>query len=172
MAGQWNRGRTGRNQMREVKKVRIILNDRSYEYDVYTLVIAFFQGIPVSVSEPVSQKDREADDVSGLCQGELVTGRTEETISKGLLTIEVIISDTSITVEARRADQRLVRRTAGAGEKLQTGQLTGSLEWAQLPEAQKRLSVKNALKRCLYDCLSSLRRSDRDQAGEAGVCLP
>ena len=107
------------------KKVRIILNDRSYEYDVYTLVIAFFQGIPVSVSEPVSQKDREVDDVSGLCQGELVTGRTEETISKGLLTIEVIISDTSITVEARRADQRLVRRTAGAGEKLQTGQLTG-----------------------------------------------
>ena len=156
MPGQWNRGRTGRNQMTEVKKVRIILNDRSYEYDVYTLVIAFFQGIPVSVSEPVSQKDREVDDVSGLCQGELVTGRTEETISKGLLTIEVIISDTSITVEARRADQRLVRRTAGAGEKLQTGQLTGSLEWAQLPEAQKRLSVKNALKRCLYDCLSSL----------------
>ena len=73
--------------MTEEKKVRIILNDRSYEYDVYTLVIAFFQGIPVSVSEPVSQKDREADDVSGLCQGELVTGRTEETISKGLLTI-------------------------------------------------------------------------------------
>ena len=45
MAGQWNRGRTGRNQMTEEKKVRIILNDRSYEYDVYTLVIAFFQGI-------------------------------------------------------------------------------------------------------------------------------
>ena len=44
--------------MTEEKKVRIILNDRSYEYDVYTLVIAFFQGIPVSVSEPVSQKDR------------------------------------------------------------------------------------------------------------------
>ena len=42
----------GRNQMTEEKMVRIILNDRSYEYDVYTLLIAFFQGIPVSVCTP------------------------------------------------------------------------------------------------------------------------
>lgn len=150
--GDW----TGRNQMTEEKKVRIILNDRSYEYDVYTLVIAFFQGIPVSVSDPVSQKDRDYDDVSGLCQGERVPGRTGETITQRQLTIEVTISGRNITVEARKADQLLVRRTAEAGEKLQTGQLMEDLTRTQLPEAQKRLSVKNALKRCLYDCLSSL----------------
>jgi coproporphyrinogen dehydrogenase HemZ len=149
-------GRTGRNQMTEEKKVRIILNDRSYEYDVYTLVIAFFQGIPVSVCTPEAQNDQVSGDVPGTRHDGLEKGRTGEIISQEQLTIEVTISDRSITVEARRADQLLVRQTAKAGEKLQTGQLPENLAWTQLPESQKRLLVKNALKRCLYECLSSL----------------
>lgn len=146
----------GRNQMTEEKMVRIILNDRSYEYDVYTLVIAFFQGIPVSVCTPDSQNGRASGDVPGTYRDGLDTGQEEGILLREQLTIEVTISDRSITAEARRADQLLVRQTAKAGEKLQTGQLPESLAWTQLPESQKRLSVKNALKRCLYGCLSSL----------------
>ena len=30
--------------MNAVRKIRILLDERSFEYDIYTLVIAFFQG--------------------------------------------------------------------------------------------------------------------------------
>lgn len=35
-----------------ISNITVILNDRSFEYDVYTLVIAFFQGVPVHVEDP------------------------------------------------------------------------------------------------------------------------
>ena len=38
--------------MDEIRKISVRLNDRSYEYDVYTLVIAFFQGVECHVFDP------------------------------------------------------------------------------------------------------------------------
>ena len=41
--------------MSQPRQISIILNDRSYEYDVYTLVIAFFQGVRTQVFDPGSE---------------------------------------------------------------------------------------------------------------------
>ena len=47
--------------MNAVRKIRILLDDRSFEYDIYTLVIAFFQGTEVHVFDPGDLSFREAD---------------------------------------------------------------------------------------------------------------
>ena len=45
--------------MNQITRIAIVLNDRSYEYDIYTLVIAFFQGIRTQVYDP--GQEQEAD---------------------------------------------------------------------------------------------------------------
>ena len=47
--------------MNAVRKIRILLDERSFEYDIYTLVIAFFQGAEVHVFDPGDLPFREAD---------------------------------------------------------------------------------------------------------------
>ena len=44
-----------------MERIAILLNDRSYEYDIYTLVIAFFQGVRTQVSDPGSLSPDGAD---------------------------------------------------------------------------------------------------------------
>ena len=44
-----------------MERIAILLNDRSYEYDIYTLVIAFFQGVRTHVSDPGSLSPDGAD---------------------------------------------------------------------------------------------------------------
>lgn len=42
-----------------MSEISIILNDRSYEYDVYTLVIAYYQGVPTHVYDPGEEISKE-----------------------------------------------------------------------------------------------------------------
>ena len=47
--------------MNAVRKIRILLDERSFEYDIYTLVIAFFQGAEVHVYNPGDLSFKEAE---------------------------------------------------------------------------------------------------------------
>ena len=47
--------------MNAVRRIRIFLDERSFEYDIYTLVIAFFQGAEVHVFDPGDQSFPEAE---------------------------------------------------------------------------------------------------------------
>ena len=42
-----------------MNQIAIILNDRSFEYDIYTLVIAFFQGVRTQVFDPGQETETE-----------------------------------------------------------------------------------------------------------------
>lgn len=44
-----------------MNQIAIILNDRSFEYDIYTLVIAFFQGVRTSVFDPGAAIEPQTD---------------------------------------------------------------------------------------------------------------
>ena len=47
--------------MDRIRRISIRLNDRSFEYDIYTLVIAFFQGIRTSVFDPEKEIPEDSD---------------------------------------------------------------------------------------------------------------
>ena len=47
--------------MNEIGAIAVRLDNRSYEYDVYTLVIAFFQGIPTRVFDPDQEIPQDSD---------------------------------------------------------------------------------------------------------------
>ncbi len=47
--------------MNEIHRIAVILNDRSFEYDIYTLVIAFFQGVKTQVFDPGQEIPADAD---------------------------------------------------------------------------------------------------------------
>ena len=47
--------------MSDFHKISVQLNNRSYEYDVYTLVIAFFQGVAVHVFDPGEEMPPDTD---------------------------------------------------------------------------------------------------------------
>ena len=53
--------RSAEETMDGIGQIAIFLNDRSYEYDIYTLVIAFFQGIRTRVFDPGDTPDEEPD---------------------------------------------------------------------------------------------------------------
>ena len=44
-----------------MNQIAVILNDRSFEYDIYTLVIAFYQGVRTQVFDPGQETGPEAD---------------------------------------------------------------------------------------------------------------
>ena len=47
--------------MDQMKQIAIILNDRSFEYDIYTLVIAFFPGVRTQVFDPGTEPAAKPD---------------------------------------------------------------------------------------------------------------
>ncbi len=47
--------------MGQIHKISIQISDRSYEYDIYTLVIAFFQGIETHVFDPDEEIPEDSD---------------------------------------------------------------------------------------------------------------
>ncbi len=47
--------------MNEIHRIAVILNDRSFEYDIYTLVIAFFQGVKTQVFDPDQEIPEDTD---------------------------------------------------------------------------------------------------------------
>ena len=47
--------------MDQMKQIAIILNDRSFEYDIYTLVIAFFPGVRTQVFDPGTEPAANPD---------------------------------------------------------------------------------------------------------------
>lgn len=47
--------------MDRIRRITIRLNNRSFEYDVYTLVIAFFQGTPTGVCDPDQEIPEDTD---------------------------------------------------------------------------------------------------------------
>ena len=47
--------------MNQIKQIAIVLNDRSFEYDIYTLVIAFFPGIRTQVYDPGAEPETKPD---------------------------------------------------------------------------------------------------------------
>lgn len=66
------------HENRTVKKAAIILSDRSFEYDIYTLVIAFFPNIPSPVFNPGEKLPEDADlVVSAILEEETTVLRVE-----------------------------------------------------------------------------------------------
>ena len=49
------------HKMGEIRRISIILDNRSFEYDVYTLVIAFFQGVETRVYDPGQEIPEDTD---------------------------------------------------------------------------------------------------------------
>ena len=47
--------------MNQIRQIAIVLNDRSFEYDIYTLVIAFFPGIRTQVYDPGAEPETKPD---------------------------------------------------------------------------------------------------------------
>lgn len=71
--------------MDQIRQIAIILNDRSFEYDIYTLVIAFFQGIRTQVFDPGAGQEEEAD-----------------------LTVSAMILDTDITLQVGAKERTIM----------------------------------------------------------------
>ena len=44
-----------------MNQIVIVLNDRSFEYDIYTLVIAFYPGVRTSVIDPGTEPAEKPD---------------------------------------------------------------------------------------------------------------
>ena len=76
--------------MNQYSRIAIVISDRSYEYDIYTLVIAFFQGVSTQVFDPGADIPFRAD-----------------------LTVKVQISDDSIYISAGSLERHIVS-SAGA----------------------------------------------------------
>ena len=67
--------------MTKISQIAIIMNDRSYEYDVYTLVIAFFQGIRTKVLDPGRTGQRRR--ISSSKQGSIRNASSFSSVGKG-----------------------------------------------------------------------------------------
>ena len=81
--------------MEQFEQIAIIINDRSFEYDIYTLVIAFFQGAGTRVYDPGEEISEETD-----------------------LTLEANIGTDFITLRVGDADRELhVPASAGRSER-------------------------------------------------------
>ena len=147
--------------MNAVRKIRILLDERSFEYDIYTLVIAFFQGAEVHVFDPGDLSFREAD-----------------------LTVEVNASgrDARILVEENPAEPAAQEAPAESPAAQENPTECPSVQEvpAECPDAQERpaekpfreeriieafsglerSAQKNRLKRALYEMLRSLTGRD------------
>ena len=156
--------------MNAVRKIRILLDERSFEYDIYTLVIAFFQGAEVHVFDPGDLSFREAD-----------------------LTVEVNVSgrDARILVEenpAEPAAQEAPAESPAAQENPtecpSVQEVPAECSAAQKTPAEKpfreeriieafsgleRSAQKNRLKRALYEMLRSLTGRDLPWGNLTGI---
>ena len=113
--------------------ISIFLNDRSYEYDIYTLVIAFFQGVPTRVYD----FGEKADPESGVSEGEPDSGDhlTVEAVigpERILLRAGLLRRDLSVQPPAERSSvKNLIKRNLYemlrqiCGRDLPWGNLTG-----------------------------------------------
>lgn len=118
------------NKEEKISRITIILDDRSFEYDVYTLVIAFFQGVSVGVKDPETLSANES--AAGLSSAGAEAGST------GSLLIRVSVKEGRITASAETED-------------------TGSLhERCADSPSRDRTEVKNTLKGCVYGLLEEL----------------
>ena len=156
--------------MNAVRKIRILLDDRSFEYDIYTLVIAFFQGTEVHVFDPGDLSFREAD-----------------------LTVEVNASgrDARILVEENPAEPAAQEAPAESPAAQENPTECPSVQEvpAECPDAQERpaekpfreeriieafsglerSAQKNRLKRALYEMLRSLTGRDLPWGNLTGI---
>ncbi len=127
--------------MERIRDISIILNDRSYEYDIYTLVIAFFQGRKVQV----------------LDLGDRVPGSTD-------LTVCVIFGPETILVSLQAGPEETTGGSDVPDMQPEEGaarlpeETAGFFMERELPldgKGEDRMEVKNLLKRNLYEMLSS-----------------
>ena len=156
--------------MNAVRKIRILLDERSFEYDIYTLVIAFFQGAEVHVFDPGDLSFREAD-----------------------LTVEVNASgrDARILVEENPAEPAAQEAPAESPAAQENPTECPSVQEvpAECPDAQERpaekpfreeriieafsglerSAQKNRLKRALYEMLRSLTGRDLPWGNLTGI---
>lgn len=130
------------NRKNDPSSITVVLNDRSFEYDVYTLVIAFYQGIPVQVEDPVlgAKSSDGPDGQAGADQngpdGQAGAGRNNPDGSTEIDEKKLLIS---VHIDKKRTDIK-----------------AGKLESSREAPSQDRMDVKNALKGCLYELLSRL----------------
>lgn len=142
--------------MKRVHRIAIILNDRSFEYDIYTLVIAFYQGVPTQVYDSreaacealsketaceASSKETACETSSKETACEVISKETSlETVS-GETTPEEASDKAPLIVEAQFGDNALC---------LTAGDLHRELA---VPDPGDRAAIKNLLKRNLYEML-------------------
>ena len=147
--------------------ITIFLNDRSFEYDVYTLVIAFFQGVPTKVLDPVERNGFEdARDPVQESHPEGVLGSPEEDHpgfvrdpdADRCLTIEVLILPERICLSIHCPAHCPVRCPVHCLQR----------EIPLEPSAD-RGRVKNLLKRSLYEMLREICRRDLPWGSLTGI---
>ena len=111
--------------MSEIRRISVILDNRSFEYDVYTLVIAFFQGVETHVFDPGQEIGEDTD---------------------LLVDVRLAFEEGGPSDSSDPGQDCLRIRLCDAGEKV--------LErTAPLPDKGSRPAVKNVLKRTLYEML-------------------
>ena len=112
---------------REIGQITIILNDRSFEYDVYTLLLAYFPGREIQVRDASAEGDEKAE--------EQPNGQISDT--------ELLVS-----VLLKAPDER----TAGL-LSLRCGEISRTIP---LDPGSSRSLIKNRIKRSLYEALRDL----------------
>ena len=132
--------------MSEIRKISIILDNRSFEYDVYTLVIAFFQGVETRVYDPGQEIPADTDllvDVKLDCTGEQAGGQEQTNIP-------------ALSISLR-----------GRGESEVEGDAPERIE--PVPDADNRPLMKNILKRTLYEMLREYCKRDLPWGNLTGI---
>ena len=130
--------------MTKISQIAIIMNDRSYEYDVYTLVIAFFQGIRTKVLDPGEDGAAQAD-----------------------LIVEARIDPERVFLQLCR--ERGDAEEAGVTDESVLMPPVFETRNVALPEGADRSTVKNQVKRNLYEMLRKLCGRDLPWGSLTGI---
>ena len=140
-----------------MERIAILLNDRSYEYDIYTLVIAFFQGVRTQVSDPGSLSPDGADLV------------IEAWVLPEHLSLSIRSSSSRMIPVPPGADRSVVKNLIKRNLYEMLRELTGrDLPWGNLTGIRP---VKLAMQ-LVEEQESEISRRLPEQASDSGCRLP
>ncbi len=136
--------------MKDIRRIAIILNDRSFEYDIYTLVIAYFQGIRTQVFDPGQEMDEQPD-----------------------LIVEADIQEDRICL--RLSEPEISQSEGGCRTSPDSGIAEnnaadyGDFRELEVPLRGSRSCMKNLIKRNLYEMLRDLCKRDLPWGDLTGI---